>query len=129
VGSLPRIPDVGISSLGFRATRINLSSAPAAAPSVLLLGASSTSWGGWNLPLDLGLLGWHGCHLRTSIEATVPVTTGSMGLDRGYASVTLNVPPVARANASGPIHAQWLVFDPSSSQRPGLSAMQGFWVR
>jgi hypothetical protein len=91
-----------------RGRRVHLSGAPPGASAILLLGFSSASWLGHGLPLPLDALGLPGCSLATSVDLTATATTGTTGIDRGYAFVDLpNVGTVER----GALHAQWLVLD------------------
>jgi hypothetical protein len=59
--------------------RVRLAQARPQAPVALCLGASSTSWAGLPLPMDLGWLGGAGCSLLTAIDVVTPVTTNSAG--------------------------------------------------
>jgi len=110
--------------IGLRArsdgVRIHLSGAPPAAPALLLLGTSSTSWQGQALPLSLAPLGLVGCQLQTSVEVAVPVVTGTLGIERGYAFV--NVPAPLGAGFGVALYGQWLVLD-GDARAPG--AMSG----
>lgn len=89
--------------------RVHLSNAPAGAGGVLLVGLSDSQWGPFRLPLITDPYGLPGCTLHTSVEATVVATTGTQGIDRGYAYVDIPQ-PLALPNGGGVrVFAQWLV--------------------
>jgi len=102
--SLPRI-GYGVEGQG---TRLHVSGATPDALATLLIGLSSTSFGGMALPLPLDALGFVGCSLQTSIEASATTCTAA-GLDRGSASFVVPRLPVA-------LHGQWAVLDRRSAQ-------------
>lgn len=52
-------------------------------------GLSTTTFGGVAMPHALDPHGFSGCVLRTSTEASWTATTGSQGIDTGYADVAL----------------------------------------
>jgi len=101
--SLPRI-GYGVEGQG---TRVHLSGATPDALATLLIGLSSTSFGGVPLPMPLDALGFAGCSLQTSIEASATTCT-AVGLDRGCASFIVPRLPVA-------LHGQWAVLDRRSA--------------
>jgi hypothetical protein len=108
--------------------RVLVSGAPAGALAFLLLGSSDAMFGAFRLPLDLGAFGWPGCTLYTSVDAILPVTTGTAGLGRGYgcADVPLEVAP--QGPGTVPLFAQWKVLDPISGGI-GLSELLTWHVR
>jgi hypothetical protein len=59
-----------------------------------------------------------GCALHTSIDALALRTTGTSGLDTGYASVTL---PFDLSMTGVRVYAQWLLFGPGNSWPGGLT--------
>ena len=59
----------------------------ASAPTALMLGASNTNWGSFQLPLDLTFLGMNGCFLLVSAEAS----DGTQA-NNGVATFSLAVP-------------------------------------
>ncbi len=84
-----RLPTVsaGAALVGSNWT-ISIANGPSSTAGVLFLGASNTSYGAIPLPFGLDFLGAPGCQLHTSIEATLPATTGTSG----SGSVTIPVP-------------------------------------
>ncbi|MGH7149086.1 MAG: hypothetical protein ACREIU_00235, partial [Planctomycetota bacterium] len=70
----------------------------------LALGSSNTTWGGFSLPLDLGIFGAAGCSLRASAEFLLGATTNASG----KASIAIPVPP---GTPAGVIWCQWAVAD------------------
>lgn len=106
--SLPAsLPHIGYSVEGLGA-RIHVSGASPDALATLLVGVSSTSFAGMPLPRRLDSLGFVGCSLQTSIEASATTRT-AVGLDRGSASFV--VPRLAV-----PLYGQWAVLDRGSAQ-------------
>jgi hypothetical protein len=99
-------------------TRVTMYDGPPGAHAVLLLGLSSTSFAGFELPLSLSRLGFRGCSLLTSIEASVLTLTGSDGIAKGYASVVLPGIPAMQGSL---VHAQWLVLGEGDRAPGGLS--------
>ena len=81
----PELRNTGFPDLG-RATTLTLVNAPTG-PAALVLGGSSTTWGGTPLPLDLAPLGAAGCALRASPDVALPMVPGS-----GGPSFTFTVP-------------------------------------
>src|SRR5690606_30231756 len=114
-GTVGRAPRIGLTRYDAARTRLHLSNAPAGSPAILVVGVSTTSWHGHALPFALDFLGYTGCSLYTSIDLTVGVTTGTHGIDRGYAFV--EVPSDADLNA------QWFVLDPADNRFAVSGAM------
>lgn len=75
------------------------------------------------MPLDA--LGFPGCSLFTSIDALALTTSGTVGLDRGYAFFDLPLPlqPTGRGTL---VYGQWLTLDPSV---PGGGVTEAHWWR
>ena len=107
-GTLPAAPQMGLTDLGAAGVRLHLSGAPAGTIAYCILGLSSTSWLGLSLPYPLDSLGFLGCTLQTSIEIALPRTTGVGGIDRGYASLPLQL-PLATGAPQITLYGQWLV--------------------
>jgi hypothetical protein len=122
---LPRSPTIGFRDLARSATgdrvRVHLASAPSGVCTCLVLGASNTSWGGAPLPYDLSFLGLAGCALYTSIDAFAARTTGTSGIDAGYAFVDVPLPLAPPDVIGTPVYAQWLLFGPDNSWPGGLT--------
>ena len=83
---------------------------PVTAPLTLLLGASNQQWGTLPLPFDLSVVGMTGCLLRTSVDATLPMTnTNGVG--------TLQVPvPNAPALIGQRLYVQTFVLDAGANR-------------
>lgn len=122
VGGLGAPPEIGLRDLtasGGRGVRVHLSAAPPGVSTCLVLGLSNTDWGGVPLPWDLSFLGLPaGCALHTSVDAFAARTTGTAGLDRGFAFVDL---PFDVAMLGRRVYAQWLLFGPGNTWPGGLT--------
>lgn len=106
--ALPAIqPKLGYRTEPGRAL-IHLTGASPGTPAALLVGLSSSSWGGAPLPLQLDAFGFPGCRLYTSIDAVVAAGTG-VGLDAGLASAQVPVLTV-------PLFGQWATLDPRTGR-------------
>lgn len=81
----------GPPTLGNAAYQVAVGNAPAGAPAVFLVGASSAAWNAIPLPLDLALIGADGCAMRVSAEVMIPLTLGA----NGTAVLPLPVPNLA----------------------------------
>ncbi len=100
-------PHVGYRSEA-NGARIQLTGANEGAVATLLLGASGSAWRGSTLPWRLDGLGFVGCSLNVSVEATAVRVLGG-GLDAGSASVLLPRAPTF-------VYGQWAIWDPRSGQ-------------
>jgi hypothetical protein len=81
-----------------------------AKPGLLIIGASNTKWGAFNLPLDLTVAGAKGCKLGVSMDLLLPTVTEKTRAD-GYVSNDLDIPNIA-ALGGITLHAQYMVIDP-----------------
>jgi len=98
---------------------VNLSRVRSGAPAFLMLGASSTSWNQFSLPLELSPIGMPGCWLRTSPDVVAAATTvGPPG--KGRASVALSIPndPLLAGQS---LFAQWFVLEPAGATQPAAT--------
>lgn len=121
LGGLAVPPQIGLRDLapsGGRGARVHLSGAPPGISTCLVLGLSNTDWNGVLLPFDLSFVGLPGCALHTSIDAFTARTTGTTGLDRGFASVDL---PFDLSLLGRRVYAQWLLFGPDNTWPGGLT--------
>lgn len=85
-------------------------SIPVEDPTVLFLGASSTQWLGYGLPLDLAFMGSAGCYIYASIDVILHM--GPPG--------TIQVPIPANPGLAGiPVYFQMLAWD--TTPRPVIS--------
>lgn len=126
-GTLSVAPDIGMRTVAGR-VRIHLSRAPSNAPAVLLVGLSTTQHGGAALPHALDPYGFPGCVLRTSIDAAWTTTTGSQGIDAGYAYVDLPLPVAANGIGTWSVSAQWAVLG-TGTEYPGGWTQAVRWRR
>ena len=97
---------------------VHLSQAPPGVNAALFVGLSNTDWNGVPLPLDLAFANLPGCALHTSVDAFALRTTGSSGLDRGYAFADL---PFDLSMTGVRVYAQWLLFGPGNTWPGGLT--------
>jgi hypothetical protein len=83
---------------------LSVEGAPPAAPALLQLGVSQSTWSGLPLPLDLGLFGAPGCSLLTG-----PVVSFAAAADgAGHAKLNLAIP--SSANLVGAVfYVQWVI--------------------
>lgn len=116
-GTLSTAPNIGMRTVA-NGVRIHLSRAPNNAPAILVVGLSTTTFAGVALPHALDPYGFPGCVLRTSIDATWSTTTGSQGIDAGYAYVDLPYPVPATGNGTWTLSAQWAVLG-TGAEYPG----------
>jgi hypothetical protein len=108
-GSLPLIGARKTST----GSRITIAKAPSGSLAWLnLMLGSPGSYGGTALPVSLSPWGMPTCELYVGPEVSFLRTTGTQGIDRGYAAVDLNV---HLATSQGiVVQAQWLTFDPAT---------------
>ena len=100
----PALPYVGES---FPVIIANL---PTAAPALLALGISNTSWQGIPLPLALDPIGGIGCMIYTSSDVLIPVPNFN-----GTAYVSLQVPSTMVPSTGPVIFVQGLAMDPPAN--------------
>jgi hypothetical protein len=118
-GAIPEIWwSYGPPSPGNADFAVRIEGAVPAAPALLLLGSSATSWAGFALPLDLAALGAAGCTLYASPDVILGATTDGSG----KASRALPVPPGVPA---GVLWCQWAVFDPGAPNALDLAFTKG----
>ncbi len=120
-GNLPQAPNIGMSALGTAGVRLHLSSAPADAFAILMLGLSTTQCNGVPLPAALDPFGLPGCHLRTSIEVVHTITAGAVGIEAGHAALDLPYPVPSTGNGTWALSAQWLVLGDASTFPGGVT--------
>lgn len=82
-GTLGHEPQLGMIDRGNDGVRLHFTGGGDAG-GALLLGLSSTAWGGLPLPLRLDGLGFLGCSLYGSVEASAPVVLSPPGPNGGY---------------------------------------------
>jgi len=90
-------------------TTLQLGSLPMNMSGAVLVGLSSSSWNGLQLPMSLGVIGMNGCDLLVSNEATMLMTTGS-----GSWSTTFNH-PLTPTLINQQLFFQAVVFDPGAN--------------
>jgi len=71
---------------------LNVCALPVGAPTFLVLGDSTTTFGSIALPLDLAIIGAPGCSVRTNHLVVLPLTAAGQGSGGGVAGVTLGLP-------------------------------------
>ena len=98
---------------------LGLRQAPANTPAFYTIGASSTNWGPFQLPLDLSKFGATGCALNASIIVMFGTKTGPAGT----ASATLSYPNVP-SMVGASLYFQWLAVDQQANGL-GLITSQG----
>jgi hypothetical protein len=119
-GNLSTAPDLGLQSIGTTTIRAHLSDAPPNVPAVLLLGATNqTSWTPMPLPLDG--VGLPGCLLRSPVDLLLVTTTGSTGMQAGYASLDLPLPAPLQGMGTWWVAAQWLVLGTPATFPGGMT--------
>lgn len=108
-------------------SRLQLANAPPGALAWCILGdGNATATSGYPLPVALDSLGFAGCSLLVPMDYVGVTTTGTVGIDRGYAAFDL---PVALAATAGRRFAvQWLVLDPVTGFEAWTSR-RDFWVQ
>lgn len=110
MGTLGHEPQLGMTDRGSQGIRLHFSSG-ADAGGVLLLGLSSTTWGGMPLPLSLSGLGFSGCNLYGSVEALAPVALSPIGRNGGYGFFDIGWPlRLAGTYPRFQLVGQWLAF-------------------
>ena len=114
-GSLATAPKIGVRGTEEGKIRISVYDAAAGSPAVLLVGASRTALGSTPLPISLESLGFHGCALLTSSEVALATTTGTDGIQAGYAAFDL---PAIPAASGVPVYGQWICLG-SGDRIPG----------
>jgi hypothetical protein len=92
---------------------VDFTSAPASLPAALFVGLSNQHFGGFGLPLNLGVLGAPGCFLQTSVQASVLGIT-QPGANGSVVEMVTNLPRVARL-AGLEFYGQVAVFDPQAN--------------
>ena len=94
-------------------SRITIAKAPPASLAWLnLMIGNPGSYGGVSLPVSLAPWGFPGCELHVAPQVSYLRTTGTSGIDRGYAAVDLNVHLAAAQGVA--VQAQWLTYDAST---------------
>lgn len=108
-------------------SRLQIANAPPGALAWCILGdGNATTTSGYPLPIALDPLGFAGCSLLVPLDSVGVTTTGTVGIDRGYAAFDL---PVALAATAGRRFAvQWLVLDPVTGFEAWTSR-RDFWVQ
>ncbi|MCI0587800.1 MAG: integrin alpha [Planctomycetes bacterium] len=117
-GAVPRIGTAGgPAAVGNGAFRIVLSDALGGTSATLLAGASSVSWGGIPLPLNLGFAGLPACSLLVSPDVLLPTSTSGAGAGAGLEFLPVPIPPNP-ALVGGSAFLQWFVVDPGAGAVP-----------
>ena len=99
---------------------LHLFGAPPNATALSYFGASSTSWGGSALPLDLTVIGLPGCKIYTDLLMAAPVTTNLAGI----ATLSLTIPGnPSLIGASA--YNQWGVIDSRVNPALGFTFSDG----
>lgn len=106
------------STLGNPAFGLAATCAVGGAPAWLILGVSSSTWNGFALPLDLGIVGLGGCSLRVSAELIVPGAAGGTGPGQGLALYPIPLPADPSLN-NLTVFAQVLLADAGSPNGGG----------
>jgi hypothetical protein len=122
-GVVPRIGATGgnpSSAAGNPSFGLRVWRALGGATALVLLGASSSNWGGMALPLDLGPFGAPGCSLLVSPDVVVVTTTSGTGPGTGAGNVSIPV-PVDPALSGAILYAQGYVIDPGPLPIPGAT--------
>lgn len=89
---------------------IILANIPPAAPALLALGLSNTTWGAIPLPLDMGLLGAPGC--TALVSGNTFLLLNNLG---GTASLNLQIPGTMVPSVRPVMFFQGLAFDPQAN--------------
>ncbi|TAJ21528.1 MAG: hypothetical protein EPO68_04510 [Planctomycetota bacterium] len=116
-GPLPQIRASGTPKLGTTGFAVRVENGLPGLPAILYLGASTTTWAGVPLPLDLTVLGLSGCTLYQDLAFSLK---GFMNAS-GTLSKTLTIPADPGLNGV-PVPFQWVVIEPIFAQL-GLSAL------
>jgi hypothetical protein len=111
-GMEPRIATEGAPTVG-GPLAVNMAGVGIGQPALLILGASSSSWNGIALPLELSSFGMPRCEAHVSPEVLISRVTQRVRPGEGWASVGFTVPNDAGL-AQQSIYAQWLVLDPGT---------------
>jgi len=110
--------------------RFTVSDTAPGALCVLQIGLSDQSLNGLPLPAQLDPMGFPGITVLTSWEATLCTVAGTTGIDRGFASFNMPLPPGRIIDNSGtPMYAQWIWADPTDFRNHGSTAGQRFSMR
>jgi hypothetical protein len=123
---LPAVPgtpagaDPATLALGARAT-FWLRGSQRDGPVVCLLGTSSRSWGGLQLPLDLTALGLPGCSLRNDVQQAAPGWLASLPQAPFTLATWEARVPDDTAFAGATLFAQWLVLAQPPTSLVGVS--------
>jgi hypothetical protein len=104
-GRVPALSSAGVPEIG-TSFDVKLDGAVPNAKTVLVVGASSSTWNGIGLPFDFTPLGAPGCKLLASAQFLLPATADAAG----KASITLAVPNLP-ALVDGLFYNQFYVFD------------------
>lgn len=107
---------------------INLSSARPQSAAVFLLGASNKKWGAFTLPIDLTVLGAHGCSLLTGPIFLIPMTTIGGAPGSGTASLKVQVPSIVSLRGLN-LYGQWMVNDKVTGRTFPFSFSNGIQIR
>lgn len=120
-GTLAEAPRIGFAEEGREGATVHLTHGPPGAAAALLLGLSGTTYGGVPLPFALDPFGFPGCRLHNSIDAIVPVATGTAGNRRGYVGVRFTFPDELARRVSRTLYGQWLVLGAGPTSPGGVS--------
>ncbi len=104
-GFIPTISVQGCPTLGNPFFGATVGNALGGSLVVLILGASTTSWGPASLPLNLAFVGMPGCNLLVSGDVLYPAIAGGTGIGGGSASFALPI-PMNPALVGGTVHLQ-----------------------
>jgi hypothetical protein len=113
-GGLPVPPNA---TFGFA-----LDQATPSAPSILFLGDSKTSWNGAQLPIDLALIGAHGCSWQVSQLVMFPVFVNATG----QAAVPLQLQAGLRITGLE-LFGQWFVLT-TAAPNGFLASARPLWI-
>jgi hypothetical protein len=109
---------------GAGSVKLHLFGATPNKPAIAYLGASSTTWNGTNLPLDLSFMGMAPCKIHTGL--TFPINT--MTDVAGIASLSLPVPANA-AYIGAVIYNQWGVAGDRVNPSLGFELSDGVRIK
>ena len=113
----PKIGNTGVPTVG-KSLDITLSKAAPKTGATLFIGLSSTVWGGFKLPLNLGILGAPLCDVRASGDVAIGVATSSTGTGSVKIALANNSFFVGKQ-----FHNQWFVIDPKANNL-GIAATE-----
>ena len=118
-GLIPEIGAEGVPQIGTTTFKVKVFNTKPGIPAILYLGASTTTWFGFGLPLDLSLFGFSGCTLYQDLALSFTVLTNPQGVGSKTFSIT-STPSLVGLTAP----FQWLVIDIFTVGSPiGLSAL------